>query len=554
MVRFFWLLVCLGMAWTAPARAENRFALVIGINEYLHVPKLQKAVADAQAMTNVLRSVGYEVTQLINPARRDIYTAILMMTGKLQPGDTLFLHFSGHGVQIDGENYLLPADIASPESGDKDFLKSEAIALSMLIDRFRASGVRAQILVIDACRDNPFASSGLRSVGGTRGLGPQAAPPKGTFIMFSAGQGQSALDSLNEADREPNSPFTRMLLKKMTIEGKSLTDLAREVRDEVETAANGVNHEQRPAYYDELSGSPFYFVAPKGRAANPPVLVSQPEAAAPPHDLTAELAFWDYIKGAGNADLFSVYLEKYGDRGQFSGIARIESARLKQAKLTVPPPLPHLPAPELAPPVSDAKPQGQTVSPRPGFNCAAARTGVEIAICANAGLADKDRKMGELYRQLQALASGSDQASLTSSQRAWRQRRDSCGTLATGDRLDGCIGNAYDSRIAQLRQMTTAPGEGAKNAAPSFDCRNAYTAVEHQICQEPALAVRDRRLASLFGAALATMAPARRDGLMNEQSAWLIQRERCANVPENLQKCIADSYDHRIASLNGLMR
>ena len=477
-----------------------------------------------------------------------------MTTGKLQPGDTLFLHFSGHGVQIDGENYLLPADIASPESGDKDFLKSEAIALSILIDRFRASGVRAQILVIDACRDNPFAGSGLRSVGGTRGLGPQVAPPKGTFIMFSAGMGQSALDSLNEADREPNSPFTRMLLKKMTIEGKSLTDLAREVRDEVETAANRVNHEQRPAYYDELSGSPFYFVAPKGRASNPPILASQPDAAAPSHDLTAELAFWDYIKGAGNADLFSVYLEKYGDSGQFSGIARIESARLRQAKLTASTVLPSPPAPELAPPVSDAIPHGQTASPRPGFNCAAARTGVENAICADVGLADKDRKMGELYRQLQLLASGNDQASLTSRQRAWREQRDACGTLATGDRLNGCVGKAYDSRIEQLRQMATSPGEAAQNAAPSFDCRKAYTVVEHQICQEPALAARDRQLAILFGAALATMPPARRDGLMNEQSAWLNQREHCANVPANLQKCIADSYDHRIASLNGIMR
>ena len=485
MVRFLWLLVCLafGMTGVAPASAASRLALVIGINDYQHVPKLQKAVADAQAMANVLKSLGYEVTQLINPARRDLYAGVSAVTGKLQPGDTIVLHFSGHGVQIDNENYLLPADIPSPAASDKEFLKSEAIAVSTLVERFRTAGVRVQILVIDACRDNPFAGAGTRSVGATRGLGPQAAPPKGTFILFSAGQGQSALDALDDADREPNSPFTRMLLKKMTVEGKSLTDLARELRDDVEQAANLAHHEQRPAYYDELSGAPFYFVAPKSAGGSAQSLV--PDPAPPSRDLAAELAFWDYVKGAGNAELFDAYLAKFGDKGLFSAIAQVESARLKQAKLAALPPTPPLLPPPIyvapPPPAKTADEPDPRQAPRPGFNCALAASGVEIAICASVGLADKDRAMGVLYRQTQAFASGQELADLYDSQREWRHHRDACGLLAPGDAVSGCIGRSYDSRILQLRQIlppTSVPGSASaavplrtRPTAPQEVCR-----------------------------------------------------------------------------------
>ena len=153
-----WLVLALAAAF--PAWAENRIAMVVGINDYQNVPKLVKAVPDALAMSAELKSLGFAVTPLLNPTRREFYAALSAITGKLQPGDTLVLHYSGHGVQIDGDNFLLPVDIPSTDSGDKEFLKSEAIALSSLVDRFRNTGVRVQILIIDACRDNPFAAGG----------------------------------------------------------------------------------------------------------------------------------------------------------------------------------------------------------------------------------------------------------------------------------------------------------------------------------------------------------------------------------------------------------
>ena len=542
------LVVLAGLFWLAaeaPVRAETRAALVIGINEYQNVPKLEKAVADAQAMANELKTLGFEVTPLINPTRRNIYAALSAITGKLQPGDTMLLHYSGHGVQIDGENYLLPADIPSTDSGDKEFLKSEAIALSAFTDRFRNAGVRVQILVIDACRDNPFASGGKRSIGATRGLGPPVAPPRGSFILFSASPGQSALDQLDDNDRDPNSPFTRMLLKKMRVPGLALTDLARQMRDEVEAAASRVAHEQRPSYADELTGAPFYFTAPGAAAALPQ---PAPELPGPARDMAAELAFWDYIKGANSAALFDVYLEKYGDTGQFSGIARIESARLKrQATAAAPQPPPKI---DPAPPAPSAGP------PRPAFDCTAARTNVEMAICGNSGLADKDRELVGAYRQLIASTAGTDLTSLQDSQRNWRTQRDTCNNLPAGDYLNACIGRAYDTRIAQLRRFAAggsvpAQSAPAPAAPPSFDCRFAKTTTERQICADPELAAKDRLLAGQFGVTLASLNGGQRDAVIADQLNWLRQRETCAYVPATMTMCISAAYDRRMAGLRG---
>jgi len=237
--------------------AQARRALLIGINGYTSVPSLAKAVGDAQALKVALVNANYEVDLVVDPDRRQMNVALSAFTNKLRPGDVALFHFSGHGVTLDGENYLLPKDVLAPGAADKELLKSEGIPLSSVIDRLRAAGTRTQVLVIDACRDNPYATSGTRSLGSSRGLARVEAP-KGTFIMYSAGYGQTALDRLGNADTEATSLFTRTLLRTAEDHPKPITDLAREVRERVEELALTVGHEQRPAYYDELSGPPFY--------------------------------------------------------------------------------------------------------------------------------------------------------------------------------------------------------------------------------------------------------------------------------------------------------
>ena len=177
------------------AHAEKRLALVVGIDAYRDVPKLEKAVGDAHAMTAALQGLGFTVTEVEDPDRRSLNQAISTFGATISAGDTVFVHFSGHGVEIDGENYLLAADAPKPTSGGEDFVKSEAIPMSALVSRMADAGAAVRVFVIDACRDNPFEKVGVRSVGSTRGLARVEAPA-GTFIMYSAGYRQTALDAL----------------------------------------------------------------------------------------------------------------------------------------------------------------------------------------------------------------------------------------------------------------------------------------------------------------------------------------------------------------------
>jgi hypothetical protein len=308
------------------ARAQNRLALVIGINAYQNVFSLEKAVGDAKAIQQTLQGLHFQVSTLFDASRRSFNAAVSAFSARIQPGDIVLVHYSGHGVQLDGENFLLPADVPSPSTVDKEFLKSEAVALSVMIDRIKAAGARTAVFIVDACRNNPYASATTRGVGGTRGLAA-VAPPKGTFVMYSAGQGQSALDRLSNDDREPTSVYTRALRAKMLVAGLPITDLAREVRDEVEATAARVNHEQRPAYYDELSGSPFYFVPPKAQL--PAVSRTAPDQCGP----AAE--HWRSAEAIGTIAAFEDHLARFPDCA-FAGLAkaRLEAARQKSAAVS----------------------------------------------------------------------------------------------------------------------------------------------------------------------------------------------------------------------------
>ncbi len=160
------------------ARAQSRLALVIGINEYQNIFSLEKAVGDAKAMQQTLQGLHFRVSTLFDADRRSFNAAISAFSARIQPGDIVLVHYSGHGVQLDGENFLLPADVPSPSAVDKEFLKTEAIALSVMIDRIKAAGARTAVFIIDACRNNPYASATTRGVGGTRGLG-RGCPAQG---------------------------------------------------------------------------------------------------------------------------------------------------------------------------------------------------------------------------------------------------------------------------------------------------------------------------------------------------------------------------------------
>jgi uncharacterized caspase-like protein len=189
-----------------PAAAANRVALVIGNNAYENVPQLQKAVNDADAIASELSKLGFDVVKAENVGRRAMSRALVELEGKIAPGDTALVYFAGHGFAIDGTNYLLPVDVPAANPGEEVLVEDASFAANGLSDRLQQKGAATVILILDACRDNPFAMQGKRSIGLTRGL-TRMDPAEGMFVLFSAGQGQSALDRLSETDANPNSVF-----------------------------------------------------------------------------------------------------------------------------------------------------------------------------------------------------------------------------------------------------------------------------------------------------------------------------------------------------------
>ena len=249
------VLVLLACSASVEASAQpRRLALVIGNDTYENVTPLMKARNDARAMADALKGLGFDVVQAEDLGRRAISRAVLELEKKIQPGDVALFYYAGHGFAIDGRNYLLPVDIPAPAPGEEAIIQDEAFLADELADRFRQAGASTAILVLDACRDNPFAGLGKRSLAGTRGLS-RMSPSEGVFVLFSAGLNQSALDRLSDDDANPNSVFTRTLLEELKTPGKTIVDIAKETQVKVRSLAAKVGHEQAPAYYDQIIGN-----------------------------------------------------------------------------------------------------------------------------------------------------------------------------------------------------------------------------------------------------------------------------------------------------------
>jgi Caspase domain len=240
-----------------PASAAIRHAFVVGTNTYDNLSfekQLQKAVNDANGVAVTLQGIGFQVTASENLRRTEFNRAWQGFLTKVAPGDTVAVFLSGHGVQVGGLNYLLPRDVPKFSASDEGLLKDESISLQKLLDDLKARAPRLSLVIVDACRDNPFQLGGGRSVGGLRGLARLNSPPQGSFTIFSAGAGESALDRLPGNDPEPTSVFTRKLLPLLKRSDLTLQNMVVELRNEVSQLARKVGHSQTPAYWDELTG------------------------------------------------------------------------------------------------------------------------------------------------------------------------------------------------------------------------------------------------------------------------------------------------------------
>ena len=231
---------------------SNRRALVIGNDSYKQISKLVNAREDAKAVAESLEQVGYMVTLKLDLTEKEMKSALRVFKSQINGGEEVVIFYAGHGVQLGSSNYLLPTDIAGE---NEEQIKDEAIQLQRILDDMTEKKAKLTLVMLDACRDNPFKVAG-RNIGG-RGLAPTTAA-NGQMVIFSAGTGQQALDKLGPTDKDKNGVFTRVLIKEMKNTGVSVDKLIRNVRNQVVALAQSIGHEQVPAIYDQVVGD-FYF-------------------------------------------------------------------------------------------------------------------------------------------------------------------------------------------------------------------------------------------------------------------------------------------------------
>ena len=339
-LRKFFLLTAIALLALLPLGAQAaRHALLIGNDNYEDVPTLRNARADADAMAMALQKAGYTVTVMKDRDLKEMKDDVRNFRSQIKGGDEVIFFYSGHGVQIEAMNYLLPVDVRA-ESEDQ--VRDDALALSRVLEDLREQKPALTMAVIDACRDNPFKGTG-RAIGG-RGL-TGVGGANGQMVIYSAGEGQQALDRLSDGDPVKNGLFTRVFIKEMTQPGVPIDQVARTVRAEVNRMAHTVNHEQVPAIYDQVIGQ-FYFYAQNDAGVD-----------------DVEILFWQSVKDSNDATELQAYLDKYPD-GQFSALAQARISRIGQsaaAAAATPPPIqpPTTPAAVPAPSAPPAKPEAE---------------------------------------------------------------------------------------------------------------------------------------------------------------------------------------------------
>ena len=293
------LVAFLIMTLSVPGVAQpKRIALVIGNAGYgSDIGKLANPKNDATLIASTLQAVGFDVITRIDGDRRTMARAIQQFGRRLTAAgkDAVGLfYFAGHGVQANGRNYLIPVGAAIGTEAD---LEIEAVSATWVLGQMEYAGNALNVVVLDACRNNPFKRS-FRSV--SRGLARMNAP-RGSILAYAAGPGQVAADGSSD-----NSPYTAALAQAMRTPGLKLEDVFKRVRVRVEAETK---ERQTPWEESSLRGD-FYFVAP-----NP----NSPNSAVSAH-MNQEMLFWNTIKDSRRAKDFQNYLKQY-PKGTFASLA-----------------------------------------------------------------------------------------------------------------------------------------------------------------------------------------------------------------------------------------
>jgi uncharacterized caspase-like protein len=306
------------------AFAAKRVAFVVGNGAYKNVTQLHNPPIDARSMAKVLRNVGFDVVEGTN-LNRDKMTEKLLDFGKKAEGaDVAVFYYAGHGIAVNGTNYLLPVD--ADLKSEMDVKLGAAINVDLTLEQTMGDA-KVKLVFLDACRDNPFAAK-IRSAKATRSVSVQSGlaemkSGEGTLIAFATGPGQTALDG----EVGTNSPFTRALIANIAAPGVEIQQAMTKVRAQVNEETN---KNQLPWGHTNLIGT--VYLNPVGAPTGSTDAPNTPVAAAGPAS-QVELEFWRSIKDSNKPEEFNAYLTNYPN-GTFKSLALARIASLQDGPST----------------------------------------------------------------------------------------------------------------------------------------------------------------------------------------------------------------------------
>jgi uncharacterized caspase-like protein len=291
---------------------SNRIALVIGNANYPEMP-LRNPVNDAHAMAKALRDIGFEVIEKTDVSQKEMNRAITAFGEKLKSDSVALFYYAGHGMQVRGHNYLMPIDAQiSVESS----VKTESVDVDSVLEQITGSGSSLNIVILDACRNNPFE----RRFRGASGFGlAQMDAPKGTLIAYATSPGKTAIDG-----NDTNGLYTSELLKAFREPGMKVEDIFKTVRVHV---AKATNDAQVPWESSSLTGD-FYFREKSVALPEPP---AKPANVATPviDPATEELEVWKSARQLDEVVGYEDYLEQY-PTGRHAKMAKASINKLKK--------------------------------------------------------------------------------------------------------------------------------------------------------------------------------------------------------------------------------
>lgn len=296
------LLATFALLAALPAAAADRVALLIGNNNYASSP-LRNAVNDARDLGGALKELGFTVIVKENATRRDMIDAIREFGNALDGANTALFFYAGHAMQFKDRNYLIPIDAAMGSEEDVTFF---AVEVGQVFDRMDRAKTRFNFLVLDACRDNPFASSFKVSSGGLA----QMSSPSGTLIGYATAPGSVAADGYGR-----NGMYTHHILQNIRVPDLPVEIMFKRVREGVERETK---RQQTPWDSSSLKGD--FAFNPTSRSTG---VATGGSSSGPSADsqLQIEREFWVSVRDSNRADDIQAYLDKYPS-GNFAPLAK----------------------------------------------------------------------------------------------------------------------------------------------------------------------------------------------------------------------------------------